>query len=238
MIRRNPHKSLEQTLGVRFRRKQLLERALTHPSHRHENAADSDNQRLEFLGDAVLGLLAAEHLFGAEPKRAEGPMTKARSELTNRTCLATIAERMDLGPHLRLGKGEAQSGGGTKASNLADAVEAIIGAAYVDGGFRSARKIFAKWFVPAIAELEEAEAPANPKGDLQEFLQAAALPSPVYRILESSGPSHGMRFVAGVFVDTRELARGEGTSKRLAEANAAQTALADLRERGLEHLRE
>lgn len=235
---RNPYRQLERTLGVRIRKKPLLEAALTHPSYRHElGKGGEDNQRLEFLGDAVLGMMAASHLYATCPDWDEGAMTKARSQLTNRHTLGMIAAKMELGEHLRLGRGEDLSGGATRESNLGDALEAVLGAAFLDGGEKSARKIFDKWFTPELGAMSEVPVSNNPKGALQEMLQGEGLPNPSYRIIEASGPSHGMQFTAVVELWAKELGLGEGTSKRLAEAESARAALKHLQHMGLAHLR-
>ncbi len=226
-------KAVEKTLGHRFKRKEWLEQALTHPSYRHEgdSSALADNQRLEFLGDSVLGLLAAEQLFLHEPRLDEGLMTKYRSMLTNRGGLAEVAVAWEVGQYLRLGKGEAHSGGTTRDSNLADLVEALMGAVYQDGGLKAARKVFALHFEPQLAKCLGTGADSdNPKGSLQEFTQRHWQASPSYRILEEQGPPHDRRYVAGVFWKGAELARGVAPSKRAAEATAARNGLRTLQE--------
>ncbi len=231
------HKELkifQKQIGYKFKKRSWLEAALTHPSFRHEGDADTlmDNQRLEFLGDAVVGLLSAEYLYAIRPKLDEGSMTKFRSMVTSRTGLAALALEWEIGPRLRLGKGEAQSGGAERDSNLADAVEAVIGAVFQDGGMKACRKFFSRHFEPRLAALlEEKDLQVikdNPKGSLQEHLQQNGKEAPEYRIVSEEGPAHERIFHAAVFFDGEEIGRGMAPSKRVAEARAAAAALARL----------
>ncbi len=225
-------KSLEKTLHYRFKNRDLLQTALTHPSFRHEqgNEAVSDNQRLEFLGDAVIGLLSAEHLFGLEGDMGEGDMTKFRSGITSRDGLARVGEIWKIGPMLLMGRGETQSGGARRDSNLADAVEAIIGAVYQDGGMKAARKLYQRHFAPRMeTRLDLNPDIENPKGSLQEHSQKTWQQSPEYEIIEERGPAHARQYVAAVFIRGKEIARGVGMSKRAAEAAAAAAGLQKLR---------
>lgn len=227
----NEIKSFQRQIGYKFKKRSWLETALTHPSFRHEGDADMlmDNQRLEFLGDAVVGLLSAEYLYAIRPKLDEGSMTKFRSMVTSRTGLATLALEWDIGPRLRLGKGESQSGGAERESNLADAVEAVIGAVFQDGGMKACRKFFDRHFEPRLAALlEEKEIQVikdNPKGSLQEFMQQNGKEAPIYRIVSEEGPAHERSYIASVFIDGKEIAQGSAPSKRAAEAKAAAEAL-------------
>ncbi len=230
---KSPCKTLEKTLGYRFKSKERLLTALTHPSYRNEKGHETcaDNQRLEFLGDAVVGLLAAEHLYAHASDMNEGDMTKFRSTITNRSGLARVGTAWGIGGQLRMGRGEEQSGGAAKESNLADAVEAILGAVYEDGGHRAAAKVFAKHFVPRLENrLVQSPDMDNPKGTLQEYTQRVRQTNPEYAILEESGPAHDRVYLAAVTWDGEELARGEGASKRGAEADAARKALARLQD--------
>jgi len=224
---RNPWKDLEAAIGYRFRRKILLETALTHPSFVHETkpTTDGSNQRLEFLGDAILDMLAAEELYQMLPQADEGTLTQLRSELCKGTSLAQVGLSWQLGPQMRMGKGESQSGGKERHSNLADAVEAIIGAAYIDGGLKATRQIFEKNFLPRLRMFGGATHSSNPKGQLQEWSQSVHKISPIYSVIEESGPAHDRRYVIAVLINGLELAQGEGTSKRNAEIAAAQRAL-------------
>ncbi|MCC5844903.1 MAG: ribonuclease III [Verrucomicrobia bacterium] len=228
---KSPYKSLEKTLGYRFKSKDRLTTALTHPSYRNEKGHETcaDNQRLEFLGDAVVGLLAAEHLYAHANDMNEGDMTKFRSTVTNRSGLARVGAAWGIGELLRMGRGEARSGGASKESNLADAVEAVLGAVYEDGGHKAAAKVFSRHFVPRLEHrLVQSPDVDNPKGTLQEFTQRERQTNPEYTILEETGPAHDRTYLASVTWDGEELARGEGASKRAAEVDAARKALAVL----------
>lgn len=226
-----PLKRFQKKIGYSFKRRHWLETALTHPSYRHEGdrAEQTDNQRLEFLGDAVIGLLTAECLYTLEPALDEGTMTKFRSMITNRSGLAEVGVSWELGDLLRLGKGEAQSGGAERESNIADAVEAVIGAIFQDGGMKACRKFFSRHFEPRLhsllTEKEMQVERDNPKGSLQEMLQRQGKDAPVYKIVGESGPAHDRQYEAAVYWNQEELARGSAPSKRAAEAQAAAKAL-------------
>lgn len=227
MIKAN-YRKLEQAIGYRFRKKAVLELALTHPSFRYENPeAKDDNQRLEYLGDAVLSLISAEHLFNNNPDAREGDMSQLRSRLTQDRKLAQIGKSIGIGNFLLLGRGEEKNGGGGRASNLADAVEAVIGAAWIDGGTRAVNKIFRKIFIPELDDLQSAEGKSNPKGDLQEYAQSHDFGIPVYETIETSGPEHDRVFTVEVTAcgDTWKASAG---SKREAERLAAVKALKEL----------
>ena len=199
---------------------------MTHPSFRYENAdSAADNQRLEFLGDAVLGLLAADVLMDRNPQANEGELTKLKSSVTSGTALASAARELGLGEYLRLGRGESVSGGADRGSNLEDALEALLGAVWLDGGLKSARKFFERNIFEYLNRAEPVL--ENPKGMLQEYAQKKNYPVPEYRILESSGPDHARRYLVEVSVSTYAY-RGEGTSRREAEKNAARKAVLSL----------
>lgn len=227
MTAQNPYKKLEQRLGYRFRKGILLELAITHPSYRHENdGVDDDNQRLEFLGDAALGLAAAAHLYATYENMAEGDMTLLRSRATNTKTLALIATDLGLGEYLKLGKGELCSGGRERTSNLADAMEGVIGAVYLDGGMKAVERVFKKKWIPVILEgVESDDAGENPKGALQELAQKHWRVSPDYQILKQSGPPHARIYTAEVRIGKLEAGRGEGPNKQAAETEAAKAAL-------------
>ncbi|MGA0333461.1 MAG: ribonuclease III, partial [Kiritimatiellia bacterium] len=195
-MRTKDFKSFQKQIHYRFKKKQWLEIALIHPSYRHEQDAQKmpDNQRLEFLGDAVIGLLSAEYLYDIRPELDEGSMTKFRSMITSRSGLAALGNEWEIGAQLFLGKGETQSGGAERESNLADAVEAVIGAIFQDGGMKACRKFFKKHFEPKLDELlrekEIQVSKDNPKGSLQEAVQSQGGVAPVYKILQEIGPAH------------------------------------------------
>lgn len=218
---------LEMRLGHAFERPALLAAALTHRSHSAEAGHPelAESQRLEFLGDAVLGAVSAEWLVACRSDWREGTLTKVRSRLTNAATLARVARKLELGDFLRLGRGEERSGGRQKGALLADALEAVLGALWLDGGPDPVRATFAKWFADEIAEALEAGGDDNPKGDLQERLQRERQESPRYELMEESGPPHERHFKVAVFWGEARRGEGEGTSKREAEMNAARCAL-------------
>ena len=218
--------TLEKRIGYRFKNKQRLRAALTHPSYRYENPeAPSDNQRLEFLGDSVLGLLAADALMKNNTEASEGELTKMRSALTSGTALAEAATKIGLGEFLLMGRGEKAGGGAERESNLEDALEALIGAVWLDGGLRAARRFFDRHIFQALEPVEPAL--LNPKGTLQEFTQKKGFGIPDYQVVEQSGPDHDSRFIVEVTVSTFGF-RGEGRSRREAEKNAAEKAVKSL----------
>lgn len=220
-------RTLEERLGHVFQRPELLAAALTHRSYSAEAGQPDlmENQRLEFLGDAVLGLVVAEWLVAHRSDWREGTLTKVRSRLTNTLTLAQVARRLALGDFLRLGRGEDQSGGRDKGTLLADALEAVLGALWLDGGAEPVRRVFAAGFAEEIAEAIEAGGDDNPKGDLQERMQREWKESPRYELIEETGPAHARHFKVGVFHGEALLGEGEGASKREAESQAARCAM-------------
>lgn len=222
---------LQQRLGYSFRDRALLRLALTHPSVAHEQSAPiQTNQRLEFLGDAVLQLVLTGELYEKFPGFGEGPLTKARAQLVNRSSLAEQARKLGLGAHLILSRGEANSGGRERLSGLADTFEALLGAIFLDGGFEAARKFILEQFGASFGELSAIPTLENPKGELQEFLQAISSEAPRYHAVSASGPDHDRVFECTVHHAGVELARGQGKSKKAAESAAALAALKKLRE--------
>ncbi|MDI6775016.1 MAG: ribonuclease III [Verrucomicrobiota bacterium] len=219
-------------IGYRFRKRAYLEMALMHRSFRFENETiGMDNQRLEFLGDAVLGFVAAEHLFARFREMEEGGLTALRSRMTSGKMLARLAREIRLGEHIKIGKGEEKTGGRARSSNLEDALESIIGAAYLDGGMKAARKIFDRLFVPHTAGLNEDVWAGNPKGELQEYAQRVWRRSPQYRIATREGPPHAVVFTAEVTVTERLRGLGKGRNKQEAEVEAAKHLLDHMSER-------
>lgn len=217
---------LEQRIRYKFRNSLLLAEALTHPSLGHETQSQHfDNQRLEFLGDAVLQLIFTEHLFRLFPSFSEGQLTKLRSRLVSREGLKVHAAAIGLGEHLMMGRGEESSGGRGRASTLADAFEALVGAMYLDGGFGIANRFVIEEAQRDIDNLSLELLDANPKGKLQETLQAISPKSPTYFILSQSGPEHQKVFEIKVVWDGIELGWGKGASKKAAETAAATDAL-------------
>ena len=226
---RNPYRPLEKKLGYRFSRKRHLETALTHRSFRFESTdVESDNQRLEFLGDAALGLLAAAYLFETFPDFQEGDMTRVRSQLTNTKTLARIATSIDLGAFLRLGRGELQTGGQHRSSNLSDCMESVIGGAFVDGGLRAVKKIFLKLFAPEVQTAVQDIWGENPKGALQEASQRRWKASPRYRTVKEEGPAHEKVFTVEAMINGQVVGTGHGLNKREAEMEAARHAMLNM----------
>lgn len=217
---------LEQRIKYKFRNSLLLAEALTHPSLGHETQRHHfDNQRLEFLGDAVLQLIFTEYLFDHYPHLSEGHLTKIRARIVSREGLRDLAHRLGIGKYLMMGRGEEASGGRERASTLSDAYEALIGAMYLDSDFVTVRRIVLTDARELLEELVVDAPDTNPKGRLQEILQAISPQSPNYRIVDQSGPEHLKRFVSEILWDDRVLGAGEGHSKKEAETAAARDAL-------------
>ena len=224
-----PHANVEAAIGYRFRKRALLEQALTHRSYRFEHPGIThDNQRLEFLGDAVLGLLTAAFVYAEFQDRDEGGLTAFRSQVTSGKALAQCARELRLGETIRIGKGEEKAGGRHRASILTDTLEAVLGAVFIDGGMRACEKVFAKCFAPRIAALSGDVWDTNPKGQLQDMAQRLWKSEPRYRTVQQEGPAHATLFTAEVVVNGTILASGRGFSKQEAEKQAAQNALRSL----------
>ena len=220
---------LQKRLGYTFKQPALLELALTHPSVSHgQNEKLHNNQRLEFLGDAVLQIIISTELYKKFPNRDEGTLSKARARMVNRAALAEQALQIKLGKELLLSRGEERSGGRERASALADAFEAMVGAIYLDGGFMKVKKFILAQFTERLAGAKASRPVGNPKGELQEMLQSQSAIAPEYRLLEAEGPDHDRSFVCAVRHRGRELARGTGKSKKAAETDAAAKAMKKL----------
>ncbi|MFK7850973.1 MAG: ribonuclease III [Akkermansiaceae bacterium] len=218
--------SLESRIQYKFRNSLLLAEALTHPSLAYESQRPHfDNQRLEFLGDAVLQLIVTEALFNLFPDAAEGHLTKLRSRVVSRRALARFAMMIHLGDYVLLGKGEEATGGRRRLSTLADAFESLIGAVYLDSGQEAAKEMVLRLFETEISAMVDSPEERNPKGELQECLQAIHPEAPIYKIVSESGPDHRRVFQAEVVWQDRLLAAGKGKSKKEAEARAAAEAL-------------
>jgi ribonuclease-3 len=220
---------LEVIIGHSFTNRELLRAALTHASHAYEanSGPERDNQRLEFLGDAVLGLLASEHLVRQHPDWREGRLSILKNYLVSAPHLAQVAQKLNLGEHLLLGRGEEMSGGRAKAGVLADALEALIGALYLDGGLEAARRFAALHvFSEERPAGEEGGSPwSNYKGALQEAARDLDLPAPRYVVVAEEGPPHARRFTVEVRLGEHWTARGEGPSKKEAGQRAARALL-------------
>jgi len=224
--------ALQNQLGYTFKDAALLRVALTHPSVAHEQGAPvQHNQRLEFLGDAVLQLVLTRELYEKFPAFGEGPLTKARAKLVNRRALAEHGRQLEIGEFLILSRGEELQGGRQRPSALADAFEAVVGAIFLDGGFDAAREFILRRFREAFDGLHVIPILENPKGELQELLQAESSEPPEYRVVSATGPDHDRMFECTVHHGGIELARGWGKSKKDAESEAALAALKSLRER-------
>ena len=223
----------QEQLGYSFKQPDLLELALTHPSVSHEKGKTlANNQRLEFLGDAVLQLVISAELYKQFPDRDEGALSKACARLVNREALAERAMEISLGTELVLSRGEEKNNGRERPSALADAFEALVGAIYLDGGFTQAKKFIRTRFKDVLAGADTGRHTGNPKGELQEILQGKNAVSPEYRLLEMEGPDHDRSFICAVRHSGRELARGSGKSKKTAEMAAARSAIEALRTQG------
>ena len=223
--------ALQTRLGYSFRDESLLRLALTHPSVAHELGAPiQHNQRLEFLGDAVLQLALTRELYERFPTYDEGPLTKARAKLVNRRALGEHGRVTNLGAHLILSRGEEIHGGRERSSALADAFEALVGAVFLDGGYDLAREFILREFSRAFGELNHLPILENPKGELQELLQSTSSEAPQYQVASTTGPDHDRIFECIVRHGGFELARGTGKSKKAAESEAALAALTKLKQ--------
>ena len=221
-------KDLEQAIGYRFSNITLLQNALTHSSYANERWHNSllSNERLEFLGDSILGMVVAQYLYANFPDRPEGELTRMRADMVCETSLANIAARLNLGEHLLLGHGEERFGGRNRASILADAVESVIAATFLDGGMDAAADIITRFVlcdVP-VTKLHNADY----KTALQELVQQKKNQTLCYRLVGESGPDHDKVFVAQVLLNDQVVGEGTGSSKKRAEQDAARTALEQL----------
>ena len=220
--------TLQQTLGVSFNDLSRLEQALVHSSYINENPglASASNERLEFLGDAVLGLIVAEKLYRDFPDLSEGEMTKLRAALVRRDTLERMAKVIKLGDHLYLGKGEEASGGRLKSANLASVLEAVIAAIFLDQGLPAARDFILKLLDKDLKNIVHRGAEVDYKSALQELIQAQGQQTPGYHVISVTGPDHDRTFTVEVRRGEVVLAKGSGKSKKAAEIEAARAALA------------
>ena len=224
---------LEQILHYRFRDASLLARALTHSSAVADGPGEpssADSERLEFLGDAVLGMVVSDYLLASFPAWSEGQLSRGRAHLVNAASLSEAAQRLGLGRHLLLGRGEEKTGGRGKPALLADAFEAVVGAIYLDGGLDPAREFVARALLSAALDAQgDRLGRADYKSELQELLQKSGSPAAHYRVLRETGPDHQKTFLVEVTVTGRVTATGAGSSKKESEQAAAQQALEQLR---------
>lgn len=219
--------ALEQTLGHRFDEPNLLREALTHASVSRAKG-ERDNERLEFLGDRVLGLLVSERLIKRFPDDKEGPLANRLNALVRKEACAEVGKTLGLDSYLRVGRSEAREEGPVKPALIADACEAVLGALYLDGGLDAVLPLFEKFWLPLFERV--IEEPKDAKTALQEFVQARGAPVPTYAVVERSGPDHAPVFVIEARIDGFTPARGQGKSKRAAEQAAAQAMLATIGE--------
>ncbi len=223
-------KELEDRLGLKFKNHELLRQALIHTSYLNENPGINvgSNERLEFLGDAALGVVVAQQLYTEYPDVDEGKLTELRAHLVRRDTLANAAARFDLGDYLQLGRGEDAAGGRNRPTNLARAYEAVVGAIFLDGGIVKVRTFIRRTLGDELKALRESGMPSDPKSRLQEVIQSRWQTTPSYRLMKTEGPDHARRFTVQVMVSGRSLGVGEGRSKQMAEKEAAQQALAQI----------
>ena len=221
-------KDLEIAIGYRFKNITLLQNALTHSSFANERWHDSlmCNERLEFLGDSILGMVVAEFLYRNYPDRPEGELTRMRADMVCETSLANVADQIGLGEHLLLGHGEEQGGGRTRTSILADAVESVIAASFLDGGMEPARKFIERFILCNVPEQRLRN--ADYKTALQELVQQKKNQVITYELTGQSGPDHDKHFAVQVLLNGNPIGFGEGTSKKRAEQDAARNALEKL----------
>jgi len=219
--------ALQQTLGISFNDPSLLERALVHSSYINENPslAPTSNERLEFLGDAALGLIVAEKLYRDFPDCDEGEMTRLRAALIRGDTLTRMARAIRLGDYLYLGKGEEASGGRNKPANLAGALEAVIGAIFLDQGSAITRDFILRLLNTELQKVATQGAGVDYKSQFQELIQAREQQTPVYRVIKTIGPDHDKRFTVEVRVGDTVLGKGSGKGKKAAETEAARSAL-------------
>lgn len=222
MARRNI-KGLETALGYRFKSRMLLDRALTHASTRSDQSRSEDNERLEFLGDRVLGLAVAELLVERDPKANEGALARQFNRLVRKETCAQIGRNLDLGSLLLLSSAEDDSGGRDKDTILADATEALLAAIFLEGGFAVARDVVRHLWTPLVERLPETV--ADSKSMLQEWAQGQGLPLPRYVEIDRKGPDHAPVFTTEVWIDGKKPSRGSGANKRSAEQAAASAML-------------
>ena len=221
---------LERALGHSFHDGGLVERALTHSSAVNGVSAGRDNEQLEYLGDALIGLLVAEYLVAAFPHWSEGQLSKSRARLVSAAALSEVARRLGLGEHLRLGRGEEKTGGRKKPALLANAFEAVVAAVYLDAGLAAAREVVGRTLLESAVKSEGSRLElSDHKSALQELLQARGMPPVVYQVVREAGPDHRKTFWVEVSVAGVVSATGTGTTKKEAEQSAAEQALGQLR---------
>ncbi len=239
MLPRSPRLSeFEAATGLFFHDKSLLERALTHRSYLNERPEfpQFDNERLEFLGDAILDFLVGEYVYHRLPEVREGDLTSMRAALVRTETLAQFARRLQLGRYLRMGHGEAESGGRERTATLCAAFEALVGALYLDQGMERVRQLLIPFLEPELERIQQYALSKDPKSRLQEWSQSHRGVPPEYRTVEQRGPDHAKEFVIEVWIGNQPYGRGEGRSKQAAAQAAAAAALARVQEEELAEL--
>jgi ribonuclease III len=220
---------VQQKLGYNFDNPALLELALTHSSY-----ASNHNERLEFLGDALLNCVIAHKLFSTFPDLPEGKLSRTRANLVNQDALANLAQALELGKAIRLGDGEIKSGGSARPSILANTLEAVFAAVFLDGGFDSVSQVIHRIYTPLLMQIDPVVSAKDPKTSLQEFLQARKIAPPVYKIVATTGQAHQQHFEVECSVPQAQISsHGSGSSRRAAEQNAAKLAYQELLARGV-----
>lgn len=223
--------NLEKKLGIKFKNRKLLAQTLVHRSYLNEVTGRGirSNERLELLGDSILSFIITEWLFKEFPDYPEGELTNLRSNIVRTSSLAQIAQELNLGVYLLLSRGEQESGGAENPSILADTLEAVIGAIYLDRGIATAQNFIQEKFTPLIEEITRKGEFKDAKSILQEKLQAQLQQTPIYKTLKEEGPDHDKIFTVGVYIQSKLLAKGAGKNKQEAEEKAAKTALERLK---------
>jgi ribonuclease-3 len=231
ILKMNEWNDCQKDLGISFHQESLLEQAFVHLSYLNENPsfARPSNERLEFLGDAILNFIVTEKLYKEFPQLSEGELTEIRAALVCRDTLAELASSLKLGDWLLLGRGEEANGGRAKESNLANAMEALIGALYLDQGIAKARRFVLRQLKPELEKIKAGKITPNYKALVQELIQGQKKPTPVYRLVEATGPDHSKQFTAEILVEGEALGKGVGKSKKVAESQAARAAWEKLR---------
>lgn len=226
--------ALQNRIKVKFKEKSLLNNSLVHRSYVNEsgNGKIEDNERLEYLGDSVLGLIINEYIYNRFYDYPEGDLAKIKSAVVSETTLAKIARELNLGSFLLMGKGEELSGGRDRTSILANSFEALIGAVYLDSGLKNCRKFVLSLLKKDIERIDSMTYLRDPKTTLQEYVQKKYRERPVYEVVEETGPDHRKEFIVRLIIDGKEAARGRGSSKRKAEMYAAETVLKMINEKG------
>lgn len=219
-------KELEKQLGIKFHDPSLLKRALTHRSYLNENrSVDKSNERLEFLGDAVLELIISEYLYLTYPDRAEGDLTSFRSAIVKTESLAEASRELNYGKYLRMAKGEEDSGGRDKDYILANTFEAVLGAIYLDQGYNACKNLIEKILISKIDNIVENRLDIDSKTKIQELAQAKYRTTPIYQVVAEHGPDHNKEFVVTVKIGNKVIGKGKGSSKQKAEEAAADKGL-------------